>query len=243
MYYAILLNGTVIDSVSELACCKFSDRSGVVLRCDETDTPDGIISERTGLYYHVDGWPRFPDTVTDSGGTVELKEVDDTTYEALIEALNGEQAVNLPDPPADLPPNPTLEYLKDARIRDMSTACNAAIVGGVDVVLSDGQKHHFSLSVEDQLNILSLSALLMQGQSEAPYHADGEPCKFFSAADLQTVATAATAWKMHHESYFNSLKAYILSMSSAGEIATVAYGMEIPHEYRSQVLLSMEDQP
>lgn len=137
------------------------------------------------------------------------------------------------------PPNATVEFVREAIIAKMSAACNAAITSGVDVVLSDGTASHFSLKLEDQMNLMSLSALLTTGAEFVPYHADGEECRYYSAADFQMIATTATTWKIYHESYFNSLRAYIRSMESTSEILAVQYGIPIPEQYQTVVLQQM----
>lgn len=121
-------------------------------------------------------------------------------------------------------------------IAAMSEACAAAITGGVDVALSDGQTCHFSLTLEDQMNLMSLQALVDAGAEAVPYHADGEDCRYYSAADFHTITQAATMWKMYQESYFNSLRSYIQSLESEDDLEAVRYGMEIPEAFQTDVL-------
>lgn len=87
-YYKVTLDDTIIDALTELDCCKYSPRSRMVLRCGADDNPEGIISTRTGLYYHVDGWAEFPEAVTGSGGTVTLIEIYEDAYESIVAALD-----------------------------------------------------------------------------------------------------------------------------------------------------------
>lgn len=129
-----------------------------------------------------------------------------------------------------------LDGVRAAKIRDMSAACNAAIVGGIDVKLSDGVTYHYSLTMEDQLNMMNRQAMVASGSESIQYHADGEECRYYSAADFSDIAEAATSWALYHQSYFNSLKMYIQSMTTAEEIAAVSYGMAIPEAYQSDVL-------
>lgn len=131
---------------------------------------------------------------------------------------------------------------KTAKISEMSVACNDAIVSGVDVVLSDGNTHHFSLSIEDQLNLISLQGMVSSGAEAVPYHADGEECCYYSADDFTAIATAATEWKLYQESYFNSLRAYIQSMETMEELLAVEYGMKVPLEYQTDVLRQIMSQ-
>ena len=132
-----------------------------------------------------------------------------------------------------------LNTIKANKTAEMSAACRAAIIAGFDVTLSDGKDHHFSLTVEDQLNLNALFGLLATGAEQVPYHADGETCMYFTAADMQTVVQEATAHKTYHESYFNSLKAYIASKRTAASVHAIEYGTEIPEQYQSDVLKAL----
>lgn len=132
-----------------------------------------------------------------------------------------------------------LNTIKANKTAEMSSACRAAIVAGFDVTLSDGKDHHFSLTVEDQLNLNALFGLLAAGAEQVPYHADGETCVYFTATDMQTVVQEATAHKTYHESYFNSLKAYIASKRTAAAVNAIEYGTEIPEQYQSDVLKAL----
>lgn len=133
----------------------------------------------------------------------------------------------------------TIEYTditQDEVIATMSDACNQAIVSGVDVTLNDGGTYHFSLSIEDQINMMNLQSMMLSGAESIPYHADDGKCMFYSAEDFKKIADTATAWKLYHESYFNSLREYIKSLNTNEELGNVEYGMEIPEEYQTDVL-------
>ncbi len=88
----------------------------------------------------------------------------------------------------------------------------------------------------NQLNLITLSSLAASGQTEIPYHADGELCRYYSAQDINTILNTATAFKTYHVTYFNSLKAYVESLATIEEIAIIEYGCEIPEEYQSEIL-------
>ena len=127
-------------------------------------------------------------------------------------------------------------YRKNYTIFKMSAACNAAIISGIDVALNNGNTYHYSLTIEDQINLMNLQSMIVSGAEAVPYHADGEECRFYDAADFTLIVQAATAWKLYHESYFNSLRGYIQSLETDEEFDTITYGMEIPEEYQTDVL-------
>lgn len=133
--------------------------------------------------------------------------------------------------------NPSIT--QETVIAAMREACAAAIISGVDVALSDGTSHHFSLTLEDQLNLINLQIMADAGAEQIPYHADGENCKYYSSEDFHTITQAAITWKLYQESYFNSLRGYILSLSTEDALQAVRYGMDIPEPFQTDVLRQM----
>ena len=129
---------------------------------------------------------------------------------------------------------------RDTVTAAMRKACADAITGGVDVTLDGGRTCHFSLTLEDQLNLMNLQSMADAGAAQLPYHADGENCRYYSPEELHTITQAATRWKMYQESYFNSLRGYIASLETQEQLEAVRYGMEIPEPFRTDVLRQME---
>ena len=120
----------------------------------------------------------------------------------------------------------------------MSYACRITIEQGFDLDLR-GETHHFSLTTQDQLNLMSLSALA-QTQSLIPYHADGEECTFYTAEEIKQIIDAAASFKNYQLAYHNALKAYVNALETIEDIATIEYGTPIPDEYKSDVLMVLE---
>lgn len=189
------------------------------------------------------GAPQYP--------TIESAEIAEDEYRALLSVSDdgnlsdadiADDPVSEETPPEDVEAAELLTFVRARKIEQMSQSCNDAIVSGVDVVLSDGNTHHFSLTIEDQLNLISLQGMLSSGAEAVPYHADGEECRYYSADDFTAVATAATNWKLYNESYFNSLRAYIQSMDTMAELLAVEYGIEVPLEYQTDVLRQIMSQ-
>ena len=155
----------------------------------------------------------------------------DITEETYIDDSYNEENLIEPEPT-----EPTTEYIRSIKLKEMSYNCNKTITNGFDIILSDGNSYHFSLTTQDQLNLITLSSMVESGETQIPYHADGEPCKFYSATDIKSIINKATEFKTYHISYYNSLKTYINSMETMEEISEVTYGIEIPAEYQSEVL-------
>jgi len=80
----------------------------------------------------------------------------------------------------------TINFVREAKIKEMSNTCNKTIEAGFDIKLGE-EIHHFSLTVPDQLNLISLSSMVAQGIQQIPYHADGELCKFYTPAEINAI--------------------------------------------------------
>lgn len=168
-------------------------------------------------------------------------------YNTLMEAIHNNEIIEVEDednteepliPPVDPTPDETIEFIRTSKIKEMSYTCRTTIENGFDIELRN-ETHHFSLDTQDQLNLISLSAMA-QTQEMVPYHADGESCIFYTAAEMQQIIAAATTFKIYHTTYYNALKGYINSLETIEEISAITYGTAIPDEYKTDVLRALE---
>lgn len=125
---------------------------------------------------------------------------------------------------------PDIDTLRTAKLAEISDACHAAIVAGVDVALSDGTTGHFSLEETDQINLTTAYNAVQTGATGYPYHADGELCKMYSAADITAISVAATAHKLYQLTYCNHLLAWAKRAETADEMAGITYGADLPED-------------
>ena len=211
-------------------------RHNILISCTEQEAECIQVEDN---YYHA-GWMKA--VREDIGAiTADVIEIDKEEYDELYELIEHDEEIEPypePEPSPEPEPEPediTVAYAKKLKLKDMSNTCNNIIFAGIDVVLSDEETHHFSLTEYDQLNLFKLETLARSGQEVLPYHEDGELCKFYPAADIITIANAATQYITYHTTYFNSLKAYINSLRSLNTISKVTYGMDIPEKYQSDV--------
>ena len=123
---------------------------------------------------------------------------------------------------------PNIADLRAAKTAAMSAACNAAITAGMDVTTTQGTEH-FSLQETDQINLTAAVTAVQQGAAVYPYHADGELCRMFSAAEIGAVGQASIAHKLYHTTYCNHLFAWI-RRASAAELAGITYGAALPDD-------------
>lgn len=177
-----------------------------------------------------------------------IKEINEEDYLNLLSALQTNEVIikdnNNPEPliPIVQPEEidiTGIELIKSAKIKELSQICNQTIESGVDVGMLDGQTHHFSLTTQDQLNLISLQAMIDQGMEQIPYHADGELCKFYTPVEIKMIISEATKWKTYHTTYYNALKNYVNSLDDPYVIANITYGIELPEEYQSDVLKAL----
>ena len=240
-YFKLINGGTFVGIASSLDFLALQQKHHLLLL---SDVEHGQYVTVNGVLYR-DNWMT---PVTDSDiryETVSIIEIEAAEYNTLHESIDaGEEIIPEPEieepPEYEIPTDPndeiTIEFVRGKKIAVLSKQCQDMIVNGVDVELSTGETKHYSLSVEDQLNIASMITMLQQGLDAVPYHADGELCEYYTAEDMQRIATAATTWKTYNITYFNSLKNWVSSMNDIEEIGAVTYGDMIPQEFCSVVL-------
>ena len=239
MFYKVIYDKTVIDVLNGLIYILYQPLNNIYLICGANDSPCGIQSSTQETFYHLEGMNEFPNS---DFKTVKLVEIDEEEYEILKEALGLNEEIIYDEPEEDTEPTDdeiiydnTLEMVRNQKIKRMSAICEQNIVNGIDVELSDGDLHHFSLTVQDQLNLTSLFELVKAGETSIAYHADGELCKYYSAEDIIVIVNRAKELIAYHTTYFNSLQSYILALDSIEAIGAIEYGVEIPAEYQSDI--------
>lgn len=245
-YYKVIKDNEFVGIGTSYELRKYQLKHGILLVADDNTAQYIQINDK--LYR--DNWFKVLTTNTIEYETASISVIDESEYQQLFEAIDaGEEISNVTndedtyyqedDNVVDSDSIITLDYLKTQKIKEMSYYCNQAIVNGFDVKLRDEKIHHFSLTVQDQLNLITLSSLAASGVDNIPYHADGELCEFFSVNDIQIIVNAATELKTYHTTYFNSLKLYIQSLSDIDDVSNVIYGVNIPDEYKSDVLITL----
>ena len=243
-YYKLINQTDFIGIATQIDLRRYQKRNNTLLVCVEDDSQ--YIQFADNLYH--DNWMNPVITDRFVYENISVVQIDEDEYNTLLTAVEKGEEIEIEqeqNEPIEETPiiNPieeaTLDYLKEAKISEMSYECNKTITSGFDVVLSDGNTYHFSLTTQDQLNLITLSSLIANGETQIPYHADGELCRFYSAEDINTIITTATQFKTYHVSYFNALKMYINSLKRKKTVAAVRYGIAIPEEHQSEVLKTM----
>lgn len=170
-----------------------------------------------------------------TGWTTVYRDEGQTVY------LSDDGSVYVPpaDPEPVTPPEPyepTLVELQTAKKHEISQACEQIIYAGISVALADGTVEHFALTEHDQLNLFGKQVQLAAGVDQLEYHSDGQPCRYYSAADMQRIITAAMQHVSYHTTYCNALNMWISGAQTAEEIQQIFYGADVPEQYQSEVL-------
>lgn len=246
-YYKIIINATFIGVCSSSDFRKFQLKHQILLACDVDSAQ--YIQFKDKMYH--DNWlcPVITDIVEYENA--KIIEIAEEEYNALIKAIeDNEEIIVQPDIPdinenesdIDKDEEVTVDYVKEVKIREMSQQCNQIITNGVDVTLSDNKSHHFSLTIYDQIMISKLADKAKNGENALPWHEDNGECKFYSSEDILILSNNMELLITYQQTYFNSLKQYIKSLSDIKEIGRIKYGCEIPEDYRSDVLNALMKQ-
>ena len=239
-YYKIISDNTFIGVVHSGQFVKEGTTSKRLFYANEQT---GQFVDYKGMLYK-DYW--MPPVITDKTYIMaSIVEITEEEYNTFLRALESNEIIEIEDDEDDEPiiipveePNITVEFMRTSKLKEMSSTCRHTIEAGFDLELR-GETHHFSLDTQDQLNLISLSAMA-QTQQLIPYHADGEACIFYTNEEINEIVETATAFKIYHTTYYNALKGYINALDSIEDIAAIEYGTPIPEEYKSDVLRALE---
>lgn len=174
--------------------------------------------------------PGYGTVYRDEGQTVYLSD-DGSVYQP-----PAEPEPVIPPEPYIPTPEELLASAQAAKRAEVSADCEALIYKGVSVTLADRSTEHFSLTEHDQLNLFGKQAQLAAGADRLEYHADGQPCRYYSAADMQAIIQAATWHVSYHTTYCNAINMWIAGCQTAEEAQEIFYGADVPKEYQSEVL-------
>lgn len=240
IYYKITDGENIIGAISQTSLMKYQEKHHIMISSDIKDAQYAVYND---TYYH-DDWMRPVEDGADYY-QASIMRIEEDEYEALAHALETGEIIEVIEPTiveveeSIEEDNTSLDFVKEMKLKEISMACEKAIVSGIDVVLEDGESHHFSLDLESQINLMSLASLVASGTDAVPYHADGELCRYFTANEINAIMTQATAHKTYNTTYHNSLKAYVESLEDINDVHNVYYGMDVPVQYQSDIFKTM----
>ena len=242
-YFKMLGNNELIGVITSGNFLAEDPRSGRLFTSDET--LGQFVEYKAKLYR--DYWMQPVPNDKRNFSIVDIREITEAQYQEIIEAIENNETPVIDDDDDFEPdiiniipeePDAVIEFLRNAKIKEMSNCCHTTIENGFDLILRDAN-HHFSLTTQDQLNLMNLQTIALT-QEVIPYHADGESCVFYTVEEINKIVNAAANFKIYHTTYYNALKNYINSLDTEADISIVQYGMEIPNEFKTDVLRVLE---
>lgn len=237
-YYKIICGTELIGVATQIDLRKHQKKHNLFLSCEEQDAQYLELDE----VFYRSNWmaPIMEDCVDYKDANV--LEIDQEEYLLLKE--NGESYLfptveeDSTEENTELPVEEeiTLEYVKNKKVEILNQACRNEIISGVDVTLEDGETYHFSLTMQDQLNIMTLKELSDSGNKPLSYHADGKSCRYFTEDEIDLLYAKMISHKTYHTTYFNSLRQYVDAQKTIEKVSNIEYGITIPKKYRTDVL-------
>ena len=149
---------------------------------------------------------------TDSNKEIQIAE-------ALKYSYNGEYTIE------DVPDDRPLEEIRTDKLAELSSSCNDAITAGMDVETTQGTEH-FSLQETDQINLTTALSAVQSGAAGYPYHADGQLCRLFTAAEIQAIAAASVKHKLYHTTLCNHLLTWARRAETKEELSGITYAAD-----------------
>ena len=186
---------------------------------------NGAHANQSGNFTKVpDGWLAVPPELEHEAAAY-LPFILLTIEDGIITAVAQEEK-----PPEDV------EALRSTKLAELSAAANAAITSGCEVDLPSGSTEQFSLTEADQINLSAAFTAVAQGAPGYPYHADGQLCRLYPAADIAAIGAAVTAHKMYHTTYCNHMLVWTRRAETPEELAAIHYGTELPEDLAKNMM-------
>lgn len=219
-YYKIIDKSTFKGIGSSSNFRRVQKKHGILLSCNE-DAEYIQIGEK--LYHDTWLLPVQTDQVSYEDAQIIAIEKDE--YDLLQTAAKAGEEISAALPEeiieSNVDPDPaeaiTVEYLRKQKIAELTKAYSEAIAQGIYVTLSNGTTIHYTLTQQDQLNLIALTELANSGERNLPY----------TDEEIQKIAEAANQHKIKQSSHFIALRSYVESLTDLNEIAAVTYEMKL----------------
>lgn len=184
---------------------RFQKKHNVLLVCDENEAQ--YIQCGEDLYHAP--WMEAIDGDTVIADVIRIEEDE---YNCLVSAIESNEEIKFADEPVveyepviDEVEELTVDYIRSAKIAELKRECNKVITEGFDMELSDGETRHFTLSLDDQISLLTQA---------------------YFDEDMQSVVVKMNNFKIERLSRLKELEEYVNSLTDIEKITTVSYGKE-----------------
>lgn len=128
----------------------------------------------------------------------------------------------------------TLEDAIKEKEEELNIACQTCIYQGTDILLSDGNIHHFSFTLEDQSNLKNCLDIAVASKSAVLYHADNESFVLYSLEDLVTIYSEEQSFIMTQTAFVNTLKKQVNELTTIEDVLSVTYNTKLLEHYQEE---------
>lgn len=205
--YKIIQDDKVLDVVKNPIFIRVLE-SGHIAITDKTSAT-GIVGSDGETIYHF---------TPKNDQSVSICNISAEEFKRLKDLLNAGQIISADET--------ALEKAKRAKISSLSNTCKNKINSGFSVDLSEGNCK-FKLTVEDQLNLMSIESQITNGENTFIYHATDKPCQVYLREDMIKIIRAYKAYILYHTTYFNAAKQYIRSLTDLEKVNLFTYGEDV----------------
>ena len=204
-YFKIIKDNEFIGIGTTRDMRKFQKKHNVILVCDENDAQ--YIQCGEDLYHASWMEPVEGDSVI-----ADVIRIEEDEYNCLLSAIESNEEIKFADeiiveyePVVDEVEELTIDYIRSAKLAELKYECNQAITEGFDIELGDGATRHFTLSMDDQITLLTQA--------------------YFDEA-MKPVVIEMNNFKEKHMDNLKQLEEYVNSLTNIEEIAKVTYRNE-----------------
>lgn len=201
--------------------------------------------ERAEALCCMQGYFTDPDWLPpcDFAQTAQITMIDEEEYNHYRDLELQDAEITVPEPEPEPDPLPDswqqeedIEVLRSLVLACLESRRRAAVDAGF---VCHGKEYAYTYA--ERQTLAEIAAMIMQGLEQYPYHAKDEPSTFYDASLLWEIYCAGKQHQEYHSAYAQSAANWIASMTTKDELWNFVYGMEIPHAYKTEMLVELEE--
>lgn len=204
-YFKIIKDNEFIGIGTTRDMRKFQKKHNVLLMCDENEAQ--YIQCGEDLYH-----ARWMEPVDGDVLIADVIRIEEDEYNCLCAAIESNEEIKFAEEPVveyepivDEIEELTIDYIRSAKLAELKCECNKAITEGFDMELGDGETRHFTLSMDDQINLLTQA---------------------YFDENMKSVVIEMNNFKTKHMSRLKELEECVNSLTNIEEITAVSYRKE-----------------
>ena len=204
-YFKIIKDNEFIGIGTTRDMRKFQKKHNVLLMCDENEAQ--YIQHGEDLYHAT-----WMEAIDGDFVIADVIRIEEDEYNCLLSAIESNEEIKFAEdsaieyePIVDEIEELTIDYIRSAKLAELKYECNKTITEGFDMELGDGATRHFTLSMDDQINLLTQA--------------------YFDET-MKPVVIEMNNFKAKNIAHLKELDEYVNSLTNIEEIAQVSYRKE-----------------